>query len=162
MSLRKIIDWAILYADADLVGIIASDFYQYSPDGINWMWACDVDIGGGQEVLQNVPVASNNRELVYAEQGKSVALKRMNDGKYVIVGLAKVSRGFGHIMYISVEDDIASVSHRGWQGYTIRYLTLGELGTIPNNAGEMGFGYLPFGQKGKFDGDGNLIELVEG
>ncbi|MHB9075244.1 MAG: hypothetical protein ACYC6G_17190 [Desulfobaccales bacterium] len=156
MSIRRIIDWSIAQADGDLIGTIASPFYQYAADGSEWMWSCDVDIGE-TEVLRNVPVASNNRDIIYAQQGKSVALKRMNNNRYCIVGLAKTCRGLGHVIYVSFEDDRAAVTGADWSGKVIRPLTFGELGDLA----PFGFGSFPLGAQGRFTPAGALIDLLE-
>jgi hypothetical protein len=157
MSLRKVIDWAIAQADADKIGTIASPFYQCYADGDAWLWACDVDIGE-PEVLRSVPVASNNREIIYAEQGKAVALRRMNDGKWCIAGLAKTCRGLGHVIYVSFEEDLARITGDTWTGQVIRPLTYGELGSAVGG----GYGALPYGAQGRFTPGGAFIELLEG
>ena len=90
MSIRKIIDWAIQDQKSEMKGNIASPFYQYQDAAGSWVWACDVDLGGGEDnILRSVPVASNNRDVVYAEQGKGVSLSRMGSGKWAITGLSK-------------------------------------------------------------------------
>jgi len=155
MSLRRIIDWSIAQASGDLVGLIASPFYQFYADGSNWMWACDVDIGE-EQVLRMVPVASNNRELIYAEQGKAVALRKVNDGRYVISGLSKTSRGFGHIIYVTFEEDLVRKVREAWSGLLVRPLTYGELGSL---CGE-GYGILPYGSQGRFTASGSFVELI--
>ncbi len=154
MSIREIIDWSIAQADGDRTGTIVSPFYQFYADGDNYMWACDVDIGE-PEVLKSVPVASNNKDIIYAQQGKSVALKRMNDGRWCITGLAKTCRGLGHVIYMNFADDLATVVGDEWTGHIIRRLTYGELGEFG------GYGVLPYGTQGRFSAAGTLIELVE-
>jgi hypothetical protein len=157
MSIRKIVDWALAQASGDLLGTIASPFYQLYTDANSWVWACDVDIGQ-PEVLRGVPVAANNREIIYAEQGKAVALQRTGDNKWVIAGLAKSSRGLGHIIYMSFADDIATVVRDGWLGQITRPLTYGELGSLTGG----GYGALPYGAQGRFAPDGSLIEILGG
>ena len=155
MSLRKIIDWAAAQASGDMIGTVASPFYQLFVDGDHWIWACDVDIGQ-PEVLQGVPVASNNRELIYAEQGKAVALKNLN-GKWTIVGLAMTCRGLGHVTYVSFAEDRAHIVRDEWTGQSIRPLTYGELGEL----GGEGYGVLPYGAQGRFTATGDLIAILE-
>jgi hypothetical protein len=156
MSLRQIIDWAILQADGQITGKIASEFYCLYDDASGWVWAADVDISqnGQDETLQGVPIATNNTDIIYAQEGKTVALSKMSNGKYAITGLAKSSRGLGHITYVSFTDDIATINSTAWAGYTYRALTYGELATYG------GYGVLPYGARGKFDGDGNLVEIM--
>jgi hypothetical protein len=144
MSIRKIIDWAASQAEGEMTGTIASPFFQLYDDAEGWVWACDVDIGQ-PEVLRSVPVASNNREIIYAEEGKSVALKKMNQGRWVIAGLAKTVRSTTHIIYVSFEEDL------------VRPFTYGELGALSPG----GYGSLPYGARGRFDAQGNLVEILE-
>lgn len=158
MSLTRIIDWRIAQAETQMTGTIASDFYQLQYDdgsGEKWTWACDVDIGE-DEPMTGVPVASNNREIIYAEIGKAVALSKMSSGKWCISGLAKKCRGLGHIIYMSFLDDKVSVVNDGWKGKLTRRLSLGELGGL----GPSSFGALPLGAYGRFDGSGNFLEFV--
>jgi len=157
VSIRKIIDWAILKAEGEKVGMIASPFYQFYADGESWMWACDVDIGE-PEVLRNVPVACNNREIIYAEQGKAVALRRMNHGRWCIAGLAKTSRGLGHVIYLSYTEDMVRVVGEDWTGKIVRPFTYGELGTLGPGTG---YGALPYGVQGRFTPGGALLEILE-
>ena len=175
MSVREIIDWGVAMANGDLIGTVASAVYQYCPDGSgNWVWACDVDIGAsvldnGQpsdtvtvgtapssNVLQAVPIASNNQELLYVQQGTGVALQRQSNGSYVIVGLSKTSQGLGHVIYMSFTEDIAQVLGDAWHGVIIRPLTLAELGSLSPT----GFGGLPLGAQGRFDANGDLISIL--
>jgi hypothetical protein len=156
MSLRlpEIITTLIARAETEMTGLVASPFYQLAADGGNWMWAVDVDIGE-PEVLRNVPVATNNRDLFYAEIGQAVALRRQSDGRWAVVGLAKTSRGLGHIFYVSFEDDMVRVVSEDWTGQLTRRLTFGELGELQP------FGTLPWGCYGRFTPGGALSEILE-
>ena len=106
---------------------------------------------------RGVPVASNNREIIYAQQGKAVALKKMGNGRWCIAGLSKTCRGLGHVTYVQFADDLASITGEDWTGKIIRPLTLGELGSLA--AG--GFGFLPLGAQGRFSPSGALIDILE-
>jgi hypothetical protein len=156
VSIRRILDLASERANDRMIGTIVSPFKRLQADGSNWMWSVDVDIGQSQ-IMKDVPVASNNRELMYSQQGMSVSLNKMNDGRWVVSGLAKTSQGLGHIMYVSFSEDIATVIDEAMDGYTIRPLTLGELGTLSPT----GFGYFPFGCSGRFSAIGDLMEILE-
>jgi hypothetical protein len=175
MSIREITDWAIDMASGQLIGTVASPFYQYCPDGSgNWVWACDVDIGqsvldvgnpdnvtigsGGTNpnVLQAVPVANNNQDIIYAQQGTPVSLHKMPNGQYAIVGLSTTAQGLGHIIFVTFSEDIAEVAGDLMSGVIIRPLTLGELGSLSPS----GFGGLPLGAQGRFDAYGNLISIL--
>ena len=80
----------------------------------------------------------------------------MNNGKWCVTGLAKYSTGFGHIIYMSFTEDMATVVKDEYSGYIRRYLTYGELG----DTNDYGYGVLPYGQRGRFDAQGNLVELI--
>jgi hypothetical protein len=158
MSIRKIIDWAIEDAQSTQQGTIVSDFYEYQDAAGSWVWACDVDLGGGEEnVLRSVPVAANNRDIIYSEQGKGVTLSRMGNGLWAITGLSKTLNSTLHMLYVSFTDDIFQIQSSVMIGYTYRPLTYGELGTlIP----PYGYGVLPYGIQGKFDYYGTFTGTV--
>ncbi|MBW1953574.1 MAG: hypothetical protein JRI66_10905 [Deltaproteobacteria bacterium] len=157
MSIRKIIDWAIEDKKWERTGNIASPFYQlYDSDG-NWVWACDVDIGD-EEMLRCIPIATNNREILYAEQGRAVTLSRLNNGKWVITGLAKSLKSTVHYIYLSFTEELYQVLRKELRGYVIRPLTYGELGAL---VPPYGYGVLPYGAQARFDANGNFVEIVE-
>jgi len=158
MSIRKIIDWAIQDQKSEMQGTIASPFYQFDDNTGGWVWACDVDLGGDKGVLRSVPIATNNRDVIYAEQGKGVSLSRMGDGKWAITGLSKILNSTTHYLFVSFIDDIFNISSKRLVGNTRRYLTYGEMGTL---VAPYGYGILPYGMQGIFDPQGNLIELLE-
>ena len=152
----NIIDTRIAQSQGQMIGTIASPFYELYVDGDSSVWAVDVDIGQ-EEVLQGVPVASSNREIIYAEIGKSVILTRMNDNKWCVSGLSKVTVGLEHIIYMSFADDLGSIVGENWSGSLTRLLTLGELGDL----GPAAFGALPLGAHGRFAPDGTLMAILE-
>jgi len=156
MSLKEIVGWGITKSEKQIIGYVASGFYQLYDSAGKWVWACDVDIGE-DEVLRCVPVASNNREIIYAEEGKAVTLSRLGSGKWVITGLAKSKPSTRHFIYVTFEEDIYRISRRVLKGWYIRPLTYGELGTLLGG----GYGSLPYGVRGKFHADGTFIEIVE-
>lgn len=160
MSIRKIIDWAIQDQKSEMKGNIASPFYQYQDAAGSWVWACDVDLGGGEgnSILRSVPVASNNRDVVYAEQGKGVSLSRLGSGKWAITGLSKSLNSTVRMTVVSFQDDVFQISSSRMVGNIIRPLSYGELGML---IAPYGYGVLPYGMQGKFDPDGNLIGIVE-
>ena len=175
MSIRKIIDWAIEDQKSEMKGNIVSDFYQYQDAVGSWVWACDVDLGGGGEnsVLRSVPVAANNRDIIYSQQGKGVSLSRMGNGKWVITGLSKTLNSTVRWTYVSFSEGalvgtgedifaitgtIVTITGTRMHGGTNRPLTYGELGTLTT---PYGYGMLPYGIQGKFDYYGNFIEILE-
>ncbi len=157
MSIRKVIEWVVEDTRAEKIGNIASPFYHYHDLTGNWVWACDVDIGE-EEVLRCVPVASNNREIIYAEQGKAVTLRRLNHNKWVITGLAKSKHSTIHFIYLSFEEDVLRIDRSELRGYYTRPLTYGELGTL---VPPYGYGTLPYGAQGRFRADGTFVKVME-
>jgi len=154
MSLRKIIDWSITEASGDLTGTIASPFYQFFDSNGSWTWACDVDIGKDQP-LRNVPVANNNRDIIYAQVGMPVALKRQVGNNYAIVGLSKTTVGDTHIIYMRFGDAFGQVTGTARYANVYRPLTYGELANYYG-----GYGNVPYGSIGRFDANGDLVELI--
>jgi hypothetical protein len=141
----------------EIIGTTVSPFYQLYDDGSGWTWAVDVDLGDGSEVLRGVPVASNNRELFYAEQGKPVSLRKENN-RWVVIGLAKTVKDLRHRMEVCFQDDIATVVSDVMEGYRTRLLSYGELGELLPNTG---YGYFPYGTMGRFNAAGDLVEIIE-
>lgn len=160
MSIRKIIDWAIQDQKSEMGGTIVSDFYEYQDAAGSWTWACDVDTDGGDEgsVLRCVPVAANNRDVIYAQQGKGVTLSRMGNGKWAITGLSKTLHSTVHWTYVTFKDDVFTIASTRMVGDVRRPLTYGELGSLVE---PLGYGTLPYGIQGRFDYYGNFIEIVE-
>ena len=155
MSITKILTLAGV--EGEKIGTTVSPFYQLYDDSSGYTWAVDVDLGDGTEVMRGVAVASNNRELFYADQGKPVTLRRENN-RWVVIGLSKTVKSYRHIMYVCFEDDLAEVIGDEMAGYTVRMLTYGELGNL---VPDTGYGYFPYGVMGRFDAEGNLIEIIE-
>jgi hypothetical protein len=138
----------------EITGLVASEFYQLYDDAQQWVWACDVDIGK-ENVLRKVPVATNNRDVLYAEIGKAVTLKRLGKAKYAITGLAKNSISTKKYTFVRFEEDLWEITGTETVGYTYRRLTYDELGSIPGK-----YGIFPYTALGKFDHEGNFVELV--
>jgi hypothetical protein len=157
MSIQRVIEAAIQRTTGDTIGTIASPPYQVDDGQGGWTWAVDVDLGeeqnGETKVLTGVPIATNNRDVYYAEIGKPVALRKENT-RWVVVGLSKTVKSASHLMYVCFEDDIATIVSDRMVGVTIRFLTYGEL------AAYGGYGNVPYGARAKFDYDGNFIEFV--
>ena len=159
MSIKKIIDWRISAEEKSIKGVIDSPFvrrYDQNVGGDGWVYVCDVKIEDGQ-TLKNVPIATNNREVFFSQEGKPVSLARSN-GKWSVTGLSKVDFGFSHITYVTFTEDLAEVISEDWSGYVTRPLTYGELGSIIFT----GYGFLPYGTRGRFTQAGVFIEFVGG
>lgn len=169
-ALRKIIDSAIDASQTKTRGNIASPFYRSYDIAGNWVWAADVYLGDGV-IINNVPVSSNNRDIIYSQQGKAVELTRLNNGNWSISGLSKVVTSSVHYLYITFREDTITLPDGTEVTVTIpdvtgdetvdiitRPLTYGELGSLAPSPG--GYGILPYGVQGRFNADGSLIELV--
>jgi hypothetical protein len=157
MTIRQVVDWVTESSSSETTGKIASAFYQLYDDANGWVWACDVDLGDDEgTVLSAVPVAANNRELIYAQEGSSVVLSKTLTGTYQITGLSKVVKGKTYYSYLTFEEDAVVISRTEVKGYTYRVLTLGEIGTLEP------FGTFRLQPRGKFDADGAFVGLMGG
>lgn len=156
-ALREIVDRAIAENKFSITGKVISEFFEYSDANGNWCWGANVHIGDGK-VLKNVPVASNNRDVIYSQQNKGVVLNRMSDNRWAISGISKVVTDNTHYTYVEFKDDIFSIVGEEMKGVVVRPMTYGELG---NTVEPYGYGVLPYGIQGLFSPDGVLIELVE-
>lgn len=128
-------------------------------DGENNVYACHVDIGvisaagvdqaqnihnpntGLQNqpwtVLYNVPIARGNRDLIYADVGAAVRLRRTTGGRFEIVGYSFEAPGT--IKRIGV--DIEEFTIGAVEDFTVTSLVIpyGELATSG------GYGNVPYG-----------------
>lgn len=139
-------------------------------DGTNLTYGCDVDIGQKMrdptnprrfivKPLKNVPISAGAREVIYAEVGAAVTLKRNVSGKFEITGFSKRRPGTYHVVEVAIVDPgITTPSYTIGTttsiGVSARPLTYIELSTIGG-----GYGTAPYGATGVFDGAGNLIGL---
>jgi hypothetical protein len=123
-------------------------------DGLNVIYAVDVDIGivtpsgydAAQDlvdanvlgtVLHNVTIARGNRDLIYADVGAAVRLRRTASGQYEVVGFSQEMPG----KQVRIPVDLEDFTFGDLQDLTMssRRLTLAELAT------NGGFGTVPFG-----------------
>ncbi|MGW8177403.1 MAG: hypothetical protein ACWGQW_01185 [bacterium] len=146
-------------------------------DGINVTYGCDVDIGQegvidengtlGILPLKNVPIASNNRELIYAEVGQAVSLSKNSAGKWEITGLSKSAPGSFIIVPVTVPqycygypgipgnvvpDPVIIIGDPIELSVESRLLTYGELSVYGV------YGTIPYGAIGVFQ-NGELIDI---
>lgn len=130
-------------------------------DGLSIIYACDVDIGivdttgydASQDLvnanvlgsyLRNVPIARGNQDLIYAEVGAAVRLRRTASGRYEIVGFSQEMPGTNVRIPVNLEDyTFGAIEDRT---ITSRPLTLAELATFG------GFGNVPLGAVATFRG----------
>lgn len=118
-------------------------------DGAVLAYVVDVDIGKNV-ILRNVPIARNNRSLVFTDAGSAIRLRRTDSGRYEIIGLSNELPGTYTTFSVNLEDftfgavtDLTIVS---------RLLTYAELVTFG------GYGTIPYGAIGIFKG-GALLEI---
>lgn len=147
-------------------------------DGINVTYSCDVDVGQegvindngdiGIVPLRNVPIASNNKSLVYAEVGQAVELRKDSSGRWEVSGLSKTFPGTFTLVGITISQPCHTfpiIGHEGQViptsvivgdptgiGLEVRTLTYGELATSGS------YGITPYGASGVFE-NGTLIEI---
>jgi hypothetical protein len=152
-NLGQVIEAKITKAGKTIIGKTASVPYQYYADQEHWIWAVDVDIGQ-EEILIAVPLASMNDQLFYADVGKPVELRQVGKGKYEVVGIAKTAVGTKHIMYVSFTETLGQVVSEETIGYYVRLLTYDELDTYG------GYGVVPYGARGRFNAQDELVALL--
>lgn len=104
----------------------------------------------GSLILRDVPIARNNRELVFADAGAAVTLRRSANGRYEIIGLSNELPG----TYTSFTVDLGTFAFGPVIDLSLvaRPLTFGELGSLGS------FGVTPLGATGLFRG-GVLQEI---
>lgn len=119
-------------------------------DGLSMIYAVDVDIGQ-ENPLRNVPIARANRDLLYAETGAAVRLRRTESGRYEVSGFSQEAPG----TYIRIPVHLETFVLGPAVDVTLtgRPLTYGELATIGG-----GYGVCPYGAIGIFRG-GILQEI---
>ena len=137
-------------------------------DGLSTTYGVDVDIGQkmidpntADELvvpLRNVPLAAGNNEVIYADAGAAVRLRKSSSGRWEVVGFSK--RAPGSYTRVPVTIDVPgdgpihySIGTPFGVGWSVRKLTFEELGTLAD------FGTLPWGAIGRFRG-GELVEVV--
>ena len=122
-------------------------------DGISLVYGCDVDIGitaisgynqspllvnANNTVLKNVPIARSNRDVVYAEVGSAVRLRRTSSGRFEIIGFSKEMPG----TYKRYAVNLTTLTIGAVEDVTITALVIpfgdlilfGSFGTIPLGA----------------------------
>jgi hypothetical protein len=119
-------------------------------DGLAMLYA--VDVGIGQKApLRNVPIARGNRDLLYAEVGAAVRLRRTESGRYEVSGFSQEQPG----TYIRIPVTLSTfvLGPIEDESVTGRPLTYEELVTLG-----AGYGFCPYGAVGIFRG-GVLQEI---
>jgi len=140
----------ITASDPQITGKILSRPALLASDGAGLIYVCDVDIGNGQ-ILRNVTIPRNNRDVIYADAGNAVTLQRTANGFYQIVGLSPEMPGTYIVFEVDLEE--YSFGEAVDLSVTSRVLTLEELSIYGT------FGLIPFGAIGVFQG-GTLLEIT--
>lgn len=137
-------------------------------DGMSTTYACDVDIGitnqqGNDQsanllntgtlgsVLHNVPIARGNMDVVYADVGAAVRLRRSTSGRYEIIGFSKQMPG----TYIRVPVDL--------QDFTLDQIEDLSISSVAVAYGDLvnfgGYGSAAYGLTAIYQGT-NLIKVT--
>ena len=140
----------ITASDPQITGKVLSRPTLMASDGAGLIYVVDVDIGQGQ-ILRNVQIPRNNRDVVFADAGCAVTLQRTQNGFYAIIGLSPEMPG----TYTVFEVDLGTYSFGTATDLTLasRPLTLEELSIYGT------FGVIVFGAIGIFQG-GTLLEIT--
>ena len=163
MSIRRLIDTEIQSQSVELIGVIASPFFEYYPDGEEYTFACDVDLRSNDtnhetsNVLRNVPITETGKNdvLRWGQPGSTVVLNRVGHDRYVIVGMSAKKVSNTHVLYVDFSEYIGRVVDSKYTGKTYRALTFEELGLYGG-----GWGSCPFGASGCWAADGTFLELI--
>lgn len=118
-------------------------------DGRAETYACDIDIGK-DDPLRNVPIAAGNRELIYANTGAAVRLRRSDGGRYQVVGFSKELPGKRVRVAVNMVDGTFGAAQS--VGWSSRPATYGELATL------RGYGNTPYGAVLLFRG-ATMVEI---
>ncbi len=141
---------AIRDAAVELDGKILTRPALLVSDGLNLVYAVDVDIGQSAP-LKNVPIARGNRDLLYAEVGNAARLRRSLSGQYEVIGFTKELPGTYTRVEVCIDDGIlGAIEDRTIEG---RIVTLGELADFG-----AGFGSTPLEAVAIYQGS-TLLEL---
>lgn len=120
-------------------------------DGTLITWACDVKLPGYDEPLRVVPIAMNNRDLVYAcEVGQAVSLARSKTGRFEVTGLSKRKPGTRRTIAVDLSSGVAqNPTDVTLQSRVLNYGELMQFG---------GYGLVPYGATALFRG-GVLVSV---
>jgi hypothetical protein len=146
-----------IYACDVNVGIMTADGRvnqtQLLLEGVPGGWGFQIqDTNTIGTILRNVPLASDNAQLRYADVGNGVTLSRTSTGQWQVTGFSIQLPGTRTRIPVNISQmtigTIQSISISG------RLLTFGEIGIYGG-----GFGVCPFGASGLFS-SGKLIEVI--
>lgn len=120
-------------------------------DGTALTYAVDVDIGHADRVLRNVPIARANRDLLYAEPGAPVRLRRSSDGRFEVVGFSQEMPG----TFTRFAVDLGTLAFGPLEDLTLTAIAVSYGALATTGAG---YGAVPYGVVAVSRG-GALIEL---
>lgn len=140
-------------------------FNPFDPAG-TLMATADVRISGS--IVSAVPLAANNRDLIYANPGTSVTLSRSETGRLEVTGLSK--RGYGNIYTYSLVVPVitpmnsntgsaltaGAVTSVAVSGFSVSVATLGELASATSG----GFGETPLQALLLRDAGGTILNVI--
>lgn len=112
-----------------------------------------IDRAHSERILRNVPIATGNRDLIYAESGSPVTLARGPGGKFEVTGFSKKLPGRRVIVAVNLQTTLTGVPQD--VGIRVYHLTLGNLADPRFGAG---FGSVPFGAYALMQGN-NVLEV---
>lgn len=163
--LRQLITERALATRVEIQGEIVSGFRLVEFDTNKVLMPC-ANVKIDQQIIENVPVAANNRELLEAQPGTPVTLHRSASGRLEITGLSKRAFGnrFSYTMTIPRSIPLNSgvpvfisslpVLSVAVSGFFVRSIQLDELETIS------GFGVTLFQAFALFDVNGNFVQYA--
>ena len=172
MALLNVIKVQMDRFDSQSMGFMASVVYRRYDNALaDFVWVVDVDLevassnpnAAPLEPLRGVTIDDPSREVFAADIGEPVKLsQRIDDNRYVVTGLSKYKAGTLSVCLVQLTPcgtTISSIGNPVLFGNTIRLLTYDELGDTAFNGG-FAYGTLPYGQAGKFDINGALLNLI--
>jgi hypothetical protein len=164
---RQLFDERVKAREGKITGETLSKFKLVPFDNAaTLMHVADIKISN--TIVSAVPLATNNRELLYAAIGTPVELTRSRSGRLEVTGLSK--RGFNNVYCFSLDIPVLTpdtsdggsaltpvvVTSLATLGFSRRNTTLGELATVTDG----GFGETPLQAVVLLDADGNILNVI--
>lgn len=165
--LRRFIDERDAARKKEVLGEMISRFIfnPFDPAG-TLMATADVRISG--TIISAVPLAANNRDLIYANPGTAITMHRSETGRLEVTGLSK--RGYGNVYSYTLTIPIitpmnsntgsalsgGAVTSVAVSGFLVSICTFGEL----QSATSGGFGETPFEALLLKDANGTIINVI--
>ncbi len=105
------------------------------------------------DIISAVPITDNSHDLLYAQPGTPVRLRRSPTGRLEITGLSK--RAFGAVMRYTLDISTGVVTSGATTDFSTHQVTLGELATATSG----GFGETPLAAIAIVNASGTIIGL---